>query len=1128
MADIFELGFRIDTSPLAAAKNAADQAAQSIGKVGDAEQKLARDAKAAEDAVKRAGDAKKQTSGDAARLGDAIGGVSGKISVTAAELQRLASILGAGGGASGLGSAISSVSGRLGGFVSALGPVGVGVVGAAAAVGALGAAYYKLNEPLAAAQDKLALQEARLKNLLGSTYAARDALDALYKMSMQTGLGFNASADAFLRFARANDTIGASRAQLLQFTETIQKLAAVSGAGLGETQSALMQLGQALSSGRLQGDELRSIGENAPAILKAIADGLGRTTGEIRAMGAAGELSTSKIFDAILKSTDKARKEFASLPDTADRANQRVADSWDRLMATLGEKWNSSSLVRGVRNFMATVIDNTNKALKGPTASESVQLAENRLVGAGNATRFAYNQATAVLRDPGATPEDKARAQEAIDNILKSRIERLGEGNPLVQQYLAARAALEGKAVEAEADAEAQAGKKRSATIDQGLATGRDYDDYASKIKKLAEDRQKIVDAITQAKESAVTGITSGGDTTEQDQARTALPILQRQLAALNEEARKSEPALSKLSRQLADAKAALTQGGGGGGTSLLNEAFSALRAAQASQGGAAGSVDDYVGAKGRERAVSIQEQTIELTRQVDQQRAMTAALGGTRDSIVEVETAQRIANEEFKFLGGPDSPARKVPELVAAFKAYADALRESAKATEDQRRAEAALADQSKMNIALANLANVGRGGDARRAVAEERARELDRTQGGGAGARSLAQFDVDEDLKAATQIDALQRSTALATALGRVGLTGRQRTQAELESRVASARDDTYGDGNKDKVEAALRAEAAAKEKQGYADAETALNRQAKLVQDRFKLVGLTTEEFRVQNALTEKRNALEAEGVPADVMETQLRITEEIERQTIAYEKQRQRVEDIFSVVDSAASSTKGVFVNTFEEAFKTGKFSAEKFFDAVGAMAAKAGAEIVYEIGVKPLVTFAANAAKVGLSNFLNLGNGAGGGGGVPASDPFAAPMLTAANGAAFGYGGVRAFASGGVFTNSIVSNPTLFKFANGGSLGLMGEAGPEAIMPLKRGPDGRLGVSGGGGGGDVTVVVNDYRSGGQQAQVEESMGPDGKRMISILIRDEVKRAIRSGEMDRDMQANFGSSRPVQRK
>lgn len=65
----------------------------------------------------------------------------------------------------------------------------------------------------------------------------------------------------------------------------------------------------------------------------------------------------------------------------------------------------------------------------------------------------------------------------------------------------------------------------------------------------------------------------------------------------------------------------------------------------------------------------------------------------------------------------------------------------------------------------------------------------------------------------------------------------------------------------------------------------------------------------------------------------------------------------------------------------------------------------------------------------------------------------------ADGGVFTSGGVHAFAGGGAFSNSIVSSPTMFKFADGGAMrtGLMGEAGPEAIMPLRRGPDGRLGV-----------------------------------------------------------------------
>ena len=74
------------------------------------------------------------------------------------------------------------------------------------------------------------------------------------------------------------------------------------------------------------------------------------------------------------------------------------------------------------------------------------------------------------------------------------------------------------------------------------------------------------------------------------------------------------------------------------------------------------------------------------------------------------------------------------------------------------------------------------------------------------------------------------------------------------------------------------------------------------------------------------------------------------------------------------------------------------------------------------------------------------------------------ILPFADGAAFSQGRVMPFAQGGV-----VSSATQFPMRGG--MGVMGEAGPEAIMPLSRGPDGKLGVRGGGGGGAATVVTN---------------------------------------------------------
>lgn len=101
----------------------------------------------------------------------------------------------------------------------------------------------------------------------------------------------------------------------------------------------------------------------------------------------------------------------------------------------------------------------------------------------------------------------------------------------------------------------------------------------------------------------------------------------------------------------------------------------------------------------------------------------------------------------------------------------------------------------------------------------------------------------------------------------------------------------------------------------------------------------------------------------------------------------------------------------------------------------------------------------------------------------------------------------AFANGGTFTNGIVNSPTLFKFASGGALrnGLMGEAGPEAIIPLKRGRDGKLGVAGGGG---TSVVVN-VDAKGTNVEGNSGQGEQLGRAISQAVQAELVRQKRPG-------------------
>lgn len=157
-------------------------------------------------------------------------------------------------------------------------------------------------------------------------------------------------------------------------------------------------------------------------------------------------------------------------------------------------------------------------------------------------------------------------------------------------------------------------------------------------------------------------------------------------------------------------------------------------------------------------------------------------------------------------------------------------------------------------------------------------------------------------------------------------------------------------------------------------------------------------------------------------------------------------------------------------------------------------------------------------------------GIGGGG----SDGGIMSVFANADGNAFNSGGVQKFAKGGSFTNSVVDTPTLFAFANGGKMGVMGEAGPEAILPLKRGSDGKLGVqmTGGGSGGKDPVVVqmNIINNAGATVTKQERTDENGQKTIDVMIDEAVagKIAQPGSNTRKAMQNNFNVGQPLARR
>ncbi|MDO5604283.1 MAG: phage tail tape measure protein [Paracoccus sp. (in: a-proteobacteria)] len=184
------------------------------------------------------------------------------------------------------------------------------------------------------------------------------------------------------------------------------------------------------------------------------------------------------------------------------------------------------------------------------------------------------------------------------------------------------------------------------------------------------------------------------------------------------------------------------------------------------------------------------------------------------------------------------------------------------------------------------------------------------------------------------------------------------------------------------------------------------------------------------------------------------------------TRSFSEELARMGQVMWMTGREVDSFAGGIAGGLKRAFDGLIFDGMKLSDALKGVA-RSMADTAFSIAMKPIHQAVAGAMAQGLA------------GGIGAALPFA-------QGGAFSQGRVTAFARGG-----IVSQPTHFPMRGG--LGLMGEAGPEAIMPLTRGADGRLGVAAAGGGGrpvNVQITVNTPDVAGfarSQSQIAAQMG-----------------------------------------
>lgn len=197
------------------------------------------------------------------------------------------------------------------------------------AFAALGGSYVgSLAKDLAETADAFNSLQARIKLATGEGAAFETAFDGVTAVAERTGSSLESTGILFTKLAESGKAMGVGQAEALKLTETINQAVQLSGASAQASDAAITQLIQGLQGGVLRGDEFNSVMEQSPRLARALADGLGATTGELRKMAEAGQLSSETVIKALQGQSDAVAAEFNKLPPTVGRAIQSLSNSW--------------------------------------------------------------------------------------------------------------------------------------------------------------------------------------------------------------------------------------------------------------------------------------------------------------------------------------------------------------------------------------------------------------------------------------------------------------------------------------------------------------------------------------------------------------------------------------------------------------------------------------------------------------------------------------------------------------------------------------------------------------------------------------------------------------------------------
>ena len=233
---------------------------------------------------------------------------------------------------------------------------GAAFAGAAIGIEAAGRALKDMAVSAVKTTDQLTQLRARIDLINDGSQSTAEIMDKVYSAANRSRGSFLDMADSVAKLNLLAKDAFTSNDEAIYFVEQLNKQFKIAGAGVQETTSAMYQLTQAMAAGKLQGDEFRSIMENAPMLAQSIAQEIGLSVGQLKEMSSQGLITADIIKNALFNSAEETNAKFAEIPmtfqDIGTKLQNDLIAAFQPVMEQIGSMA-SSDLLAGALNELA-------------------------------------------------------------------------------------------------------------------------------------------------------------------------------------------------------------------------------------------------------------------------------------------------------------------------------------------------------------------------------------------------------------------------------------------------------------------------------------------------------------------------------------------------------------------------------------------------------------------------------------------------------------------------------------------------------------------------------------------------------------------------------------------------------